>query len=170
MHHAPLAVAEDLHLDVARGQKRLLQIERPIAKGLLCLLGAAGEGLRQTLALRHGPNAPSAPAADGLQHEGAGMGFLKGQGVLEARGPFRARQQGNAKGAGQGPGLGFRAEGAELGWGRAKKDQPRAFAALGKGCVLRQKAVARMNSGGAAGLGRGEDGVLVEVGRRAGAR
>ena len=98
------------------------------------------------------------------------MGFLKGQGILEARGPFRTGQQRNAKAAREASGLGFRAQGAELGGGRAEESQPRVLAALRKGRVLRQKAVARVNSGGAAGLGRGEDGLLIEVSRRAGAR
>ena len=67
--HAAVLVAEHLDLDVARGDKRLLEVERPVREGRLGL-GARGRvrGL-ELVGPVHEPHALAAAAGDRLQQD-----------------------------------------------------------------------------------------------------
>ena len=70
-----MAVAENLHLDVARADDELLDVERGIAEGRTGFALGHREGIGECRRIDHDPHAASAAAGRGLEHDGIPDGF-----------------------------------------------------------------------------------------------
>ena len=147
-----LAVAEDLHLDVARALDHLLEVEPAVAEGGLRL----GAGLRhQALELAHvGGDADAAAAAAGRRldhHRESRCDFAVARACLGIVDPAVAA--GNAGTPAASRRLACRdlvAHQADRLGARADEDQAGAAHRVGEAGILREKAVAGMDGVGAA--------------------
>ena len=162
--HIPLAVGQDLELDVPGVEDELLHIELPVPE--------AGHGLRlggrvkdgQVLRGVYPAHTAPASAGAGLQEDGISDFFRDLGGLLRAGDrPLRAGDHGDAMGAHQGPGGRLVAHLPDDVAGRADELQPALPAQVGKLRILREKAIARMDGVTARLQGGGEEGGHVEV-------
>ncbi len=164
MHDVAVAVAEHLHLDVARPGDDLLQQHARIAEGRLRLALRALQR-RGEVALRlHQPHAAAAAAGHRLDHHriADALGFLG-----ERLGALRiALVAGHHRHAGFGRdrlGLGLAAHAAHGLRARADEGDAGRAHGFGKVGVLGEKAVARMDAVGAGLLRRGDDLVDAQI-------
>ena len=167
-HDSALAVAHDLHLDVACTVDQPFGIECAIAEGGLGLHRATLESLGDLGVLAHGPHAAPAAAGNRLDHDPCtGMlgeeRFYTGK-VSRALGAGQQRRPGLG---GMGPSLHLIAKQVELLGSRSHEDQPRFGTGTGKDRILGQEAVAGMNRIAARGLCHGDHAPDVEIGCRA---
>ena len=162
-YSAALAIAEDLHLDVARRGQVALHEDGAVPEARQGLAGGLLDGLGQAGQVWHHTHAPAAASAAGLDQEGR----LQPAG-LQLRPPDRrghrrqlmgeqGRQGGHAAVLGQPLGGFLGAQGAHgLGPG-AQEGDARGLHGLGELGVLGEEPVARVHQGRAPGHGRGDD-------------
>ena len=162
---SPAAVGQDLHLDVARVDHRLLDEDGRVAEGALGLahagldrLAQPASGRRRAASRAHRRRRPpsrtagrASPSAAASQRVHVGGRWHAGQG-RHAGGPGRRDRPGLV--AGQREHLG----------GGTDEGDPGVRAGLGERRVLRQEAVAGVDRVGARAQGDRDDGVGVEVG------
>ena len=166
-----MAVAQDLHLDVARTRHQPLDVDAVNAKSRQGLGAAAGVGGGQVgRALDHA-HAASATAANGLEQDGGSA--LRGQEVLRLLQRNRrvaARQHGNLALLCQPAGAGLVAKQLELRHGRPDEMQAGVGTGLGKVSTLAEKAVTRVDGIASAGARSLKQGGRVQVGGGAAGR
>ena len=68
MHHVAVAVAQDLHLDVASTLHQLLEVHLVVAKGSQCLAPSRRQRIRQFRFAADNTHAATATAPTGLEH------------------------------------------------------------------------------------------------------
>jgi len=90
MDHLAVGVGQDLDFDVARRHDALLRIDRVVVEGQQRFAPGVMKLLLQVCGVLDLPDAPAAPAFDGLQQDGIAHGLGKGQGLRHAR---RSRRQ-----------------------------------------------------------------------------
>jgi hypothetical protein len=162
--HLARAVGEDLHLDVARVDHRLLEVEGRVAEGRLGLTLGRLERVAQGLLGLDPPHTASAAARDRLDEDGeADLGGRGLEGVEVGAG-LGAAQRRQARGAGGGDGAGLVAGEVQHRGRRPDEGDAGGVARLGEQGVLREEAVARVDRVGAGGDGLGDDRLVVEVG------
>ena len=157
-------VAEHLDLDVARALHVFLDQHRVAAEAVARFALAAGQCVRKVLGLFHRAHALAAAAGAGLdEHRVAdAVGLVLEQGRVLV-GAVVAGHQGHTGLLHQALGLGLQAHGLDGRGRRADEHQPGLGAGVGKGLVLAQEAVARVNGLGPGGLGRGDDALPLQV-------
>ena len=160
------AVGEDLHLDVARADHRLLEEDRGVAEGRLGLAHARLERVAQRprgRSTRRMPRPP--PPATALAKTGKPISSAAGSELVDV-GAGRGAAQGRQPGlAGRGDGAGLVAGQVQHVGGRADEGDAGAAHGLGQVGVLREEAVAGVD-GVRAGLDRGAARCLAGRGRR----
>ena len=166
------AVADHLHLDVARRPDQPLDEEIAIAEAGLGLRAAAREGFLQCAFAEHRAHAAATAAGHGLDHDGT-IGAKPPQKCTRLRDGRRGRGTGQRRHSELGCELPRRVLVAKAGEGvGAGTDEGQA--GLGTApCevrVLRQKAIAGMDRAGAGLPRNGNDGIAVEIGRCAATR
>ena len=160
MDAMPLAVGKHLHLDVARALHILFNQHRCIAKTVLRLALARGQGTGKVVGAAHHAHALAATTCAGFdQHWVTDFFSLAGQqrGILVNT--VVAGHQGHTGLAHQLLGRGLQTHGTNGGGRRANEDQARIGAGLGEVGVLAQKPISRVD-GLSAGLARGVDDAL----------
>ncbi|MCY1501009.1 hypothetical protein D9M68_350680 [compost metagenome] len=163
VHHA-LAVAQDLHLDVARLADEAFEVHLAVAESGLRFGGGGGELLAQLgFVVRHADAAPAA-AGRGLDHDRVADVLRDFDGGVGVGHHARAAGHGGHAGAqGGGTRRGLVAHGADRMRRGAHEHQARGLDALGERGVLRKKTVARMHRAGAAVGGGLQDRVDAQV-------
>ncbi|MCY1218014.1 hypothetical protein D9M72_299470 [compost metagenome] len=166
-----VAVAGDLHFDMARACDQPLGIDRIDAERRARLGAAARIGFGQRLALAHHAHAAPAAAAHGLEHDAGTVLFVEEGGDRFEAGTARGgRHHRHAAACGQRQRAALVAEQRELLGLRPDEDDLGRGAGAGEVSALAEEAVAGVD-GVAAGAARGgEDGGNVEVGGSALAR
>ena len=167
-----MAVAEHLHLDMARAEDVFLDQHVRVAKRCRRLALAGGEGLGEILRAFDQPHALAAAAGHRLDEDRpADVGRLRRQmrGVLILA--EVAGGGGHAGGLHQPLGRILQAHRGDRGRRRPHPDQPGIDHALGKGGVFREEAIARMDRLRPGGAGGGDDPGAIEIAlaRRGGA-
>ena len=158
-----LAVAEHLHLDVARLFHKLFQEQTGVFEVGTGQTLHRRKGFGQLCIVAHQAHA-NAPATGGaLEHDGVANAGGLVLGMLHIGQQATAGQQGHFAPLGQFTRSVFQAKGAHVGDGRADEGHARVLASLGKAGVFRQEPVARVNALRPTLLGNGQDGVLLEV-------
>jgi len=167
-----VAVAEDLHLDVARAQHSSLQQEVTVAEGRRCLAPRPGQRRGQFVRRFHQAHPPPAPPGGGLDHQriAEARRFVDQCGLVLRRAVIAGQDRQPQPGR-QPPRRALVAHSIDGGRRRADEAQPGRGAGAGKVGVLGQKAVAGVERVGPGAGGGAEDGrdVEVGVGRRGGA-
>ena len=165
------AIAQDLHLDMARARHQTLHIDTVHAEGGARLAAAALVGSGQVLGTRHGAHAAPAAAADGLDHDAAGApGLLRleeGLGLFQRDGLAAAQHQRHAAAACQIACAGLVAQQRQVLRRGTDEAQSRIGTGLGKAGVLAEKAVARMDAVAAVLARNAQQVGAVQVGRGA---
>ena len=156
--HVALAVAEHLHLDVARPGDIGLQQHALVAEGRAGLAPARRQGGGEVGSAIHPTHALAAAAGHRLdQYRIADARGLAGQGRLGLVLAEIARRHRHAGLVHQRLGGVLQAHGADRGAWRADPDQAGGGDRVGEGGVLREEAVARMDGLGAGFFRRGDD-------------
>ncbi len=168
-HDAALAIAHDLHLDVACAVDQPFGIERPVAEGGFRFSGTArSKASAISPAWRTGRMPRPPPPAMALIITPDFACFSKNARThREIGGAVRAGQQRHRCLDRMGAGARLVAEEVELLGRRTDEDQSRLGAGLREGGILRQEAVARMHRVAARRLRGRDDASDIEIGRRA---
>ena len=166
---APMAVAEDLYLHMARPLQVPLQQHSVVAEGGRGLAPGAGQFGGEILRPQDGAHALAAAARAGLDQHGEAdpRGLGRQQRVVLIRAVV-AGHGGHAGGDHQALALRLAAHGANGGRRRADEGHARIGAGLGEIRVLRQETVAGVNGLGAGSARDVEDGIAAQVGLRRG--
>jgi len=163
-HDPALAVAHDLHLDMACPRNQPLGIEVAASEGGLCLGGATDEGFVDFRRVAHRPHAAPAAAGDCLDHDPRfGVPGEERVYASDIAGAVRARQQRHTAFGGMRPRAGLVAEQLELLGCRPDEGDSRPDARPCKGGILRQEAVPRMDRVAASLPRRRDDALDVEI-------
>jgi len=144
---AASSVPDNLHLDVARARKQLLDVERPRTEGLERLRTAARIGSFKVLDPVNGPHAAPAAAVDRLQHDGTTgpQARHEGDSLGQSHRGADARQDRDPLAHCQCARLRLVAEQSQRRRGRADEDQTGIAARLREVGVLAEKAIAGVN-------------------------
>ena len=168
---AAVAVADDLHLEMARGGDEPLEKDRVVPEGHARLASGAGEGGTEIGGLRNHPHAASAPARRRLDEHWPADPLRLGREALRrlvlAQVARHRRHAGRVRDLLR---LDLRAHRRDRVRARPDEDDPLRLAAAHKGRVLRQEAVAGMDRVRAALPDRPDHGVDVEVAQGRGGR
>ena len=164
MDDIAVAVAEDLHLDVLGARDVLLQEDRGIAEGALGLALRLVEQSGQFRLLLHHPHAAAAATEGGLddEREPDFLRLLERQAAI-GDGLVRAGKDGNLDAHGHGAGRGLVAHHVQQLGSRADKGDALAGAGAGKGGILGEESISRMNGVDALFLGHGHDALDVQI-------
>ena len=147
MRHVSVEVGQHLHLDVARSVHEALHKHSAVAEGCRRLTGAPFERLSDVLNALHSAHAPAATTGCGLQHHRQTdlRGGVSGRSCI-GNSLWRSSGDRNLDRSSQCAGADLVAEELERVCGGAHKRQSRFGAAGGKGRVLCQESVARVNA------------------------
>ncbi len=170
--HGLAAIAQHLHLQVARAGDQALGVHRTVAEGGQRLGSAAGKGLGQGGRVGDQAHAAAATARHGLEHQAAGrvqctLGREEGLQFIQ-RGRTGARQQWHAQFSRQGAGAGLVTEQRQLRRRGADEADAGIGAGLGEVGPLAEVAIAGVQRITALLAGNGDQRGDVEVGRRPG--
>src|SRR5437867_2765215 len=79
-----MPVAQHLHLDVARADEELLEVDAAVGEGRLGLAGGGGEGAVELVGAADGAHALAAASRGGLHQDGEaeGLGLAVGRGGI----------------------------------------------------------------------------------------
>ena len=169
MHALPVLVSEDLNLDVAGARDVALDQHMVVAKAGASLALASRQGRREVFRAFHPAHAFAAATGARLDEHrvahGIGLRLQEGRVVVV---PVVTGHQGHPRAGHQGLGGGFAAHGRDGAGRRADEDHACLGTGLGKGFVLRQKPIARVDGLCPSGLGGGQDALPAQValGRR----
>ena len=169
--HRTGAVADDLHLDVARAADQPLDVEAAVAERGERFGAAARVGLLHLLGALDDAHAAPSPAGDRLQHHRA-AGAERGeepQRLVERHRGVDTLEHRHATVARRRPGPRLVAVELERLWPRPDEDEARFGAAPRERGALGQKAVAGMHGVAAGHACRFDDLLGVEIGLRSGA-
>ena len=162
------AVAQNLHLDMARASHQSLDIDTIDAKRSLRLAAAAFIGSSHLIRTGHGAHAATAAAANGFDHDAAStIGLLLHKKVLRLRQRHRLLAAGHQRHTallGQRTGFGLVAQQRQLCGSGANKAHIRCCTGPRKVCVLTQKAIAGVQCFTAMGLGNLQQMRAIQVG------
>ena len=170
---APVAVPENLNLDVARLEHQLLQVDRAVAERALGHGLGGADDVRELGRIVHLPHADAAAAGRRLHQQGIAhrLGRLVEAGEIVRREPDAAGDDREASPLGDRTGALLVPHRGDAFRGRADPDEARVLHRLREGRVLGEEAVTRMDRIGAAlGCGRDDlvgDEVALLRGRRA---
>ena len=144
--HVARRVARQLHLDVARIEDQLLEVELAVAEGGLRLGRGGGEGAGQLVRLAHHAHPLAAAALLRLEQDREADLVRHGEGDLRGRHhPLAPRDDGHPGREHRRLRRGLVPHAADrLGRG-ADEDDPGSLARLGEAVVLGQEAVARVD-------------------------
>ena len=164
VHHVAEAVAEDLHLDMARIMDIFFHIQTAVAEIRNRLGGRAVVGILEILDAERHANTLAAAAGRGLEHNGIADTLGLADGFVEVtERAVRAQSDRNAGRNRVALGFRFVAHQADGRGGRADKGKTCLRGALGEVRVFRQKAEARMNGLTAGRNRRRNDVIHVEI-------
>ena len=165
VHHMPVAVGQQLDLDMAWGDEGTLQNQLVRPKSRARFRTGRGQRRRQCIGRVHPPHAAPAATGSGFAHDGkADARCFKNKRFVALILTFVAGNAGHAPALHQPLGPGLVAHGADAVARRADEHQARCIHRVGKGVVFRQKTIARVHCVGPGQPGGGEDGLDVQVG------
>jgi len=165
-HHRARAVAEDLHLDVARAVEVLLEVDGIVLEVALAETPYGVEQAGKILGVAAELQPDAAAARRALDHHRVADALGRGARLRDVAQQAGARQQRHAarrRGLARGV---LESEDAHVLGARPDEAYPGLGEALGEAGVLAQEAVARMNRFGAAHAARRDDALDVEVALR----
>jgi hypothetical protein len=161
-------VAQYLDLDVPRMFQEFLEIEVGIGEGTACFGAGDRKRIGQLGLASHHAHAAATAAARGLDDDRVAdrRGHPADSLRIVRQGTLGAGNAGNAGGVHSPLGGDLVAHGADGSGTGTNEDEAAGFRPLGKGGVLGEKAVARMDRLGAGGFGGEKQGGRVEVAAR----
>ena len=162
--HLAGAVGQDLHLDVARIEHRLFEVDHRVAERGLRLPGRGFDGLGQGGGLSHPAHAAATATGDRLDEQRELHICCGSEQFVDQRGRLRRRQHRQPGGPGRRDGAGLVAGQFEhSGVGTDERD-PRGGACRCQFRVLREEPITRIHGIGAGQLGHPDDLGHCEVG------
>ena len=163
--HEALAIAQDLHFDVACARDHFLDVEPAVAKRRRGLGGSLWKLAREFFAVLHHAYAASAATGGGLDHDGIADALSKREAGIDIAETRRAARYGRHTGVGRH--LARRnlvAEQTNRVAVGADENQSGGRDRVGEISVLGQEAIAGMHGIGTAGARRLDDSVDLEIG------
>ena len=165
-HHLATAIAEHLHLDVARGRDETLEIDTRITEARLRRALHGGVSFAQSRGVGAEHHADTAAAGGRLQHDGIADALRRGERGLDVGKQVGTGEQRHVALRSQRPRRMFQPEVAQVRRPWPDEDDSLGGELLGEAGVLRQEAVAGMHGFRTRRLAGGNDGVGVEVALR----